>query len=168
MAALTTIALVGLAVGTVGTIASMSQQRKAAKAAEQSSAWQENSQAEQSAANARESAIARRQAIREERVKRALILQASETAGTSGSSGEVGALGGMSTQLGSNMGTSQGMVMQGQRISFNNQAASNWGAKAGTYQNRSNAYQQLGNFGFGVMQQAGAQGRAGKQTFSLF
>ena len=168
MAALTTIALVGLAVGAVGTIASMSQQRKAAKAAEQSTGWQEQNQAEESSSNARQAAIARRQAVREERVKRAQIIPASETAGTGGSSGELGATGGMQGQLGANMGSSQGMIMQGQRISFNSQASANWAAKAGTYQNRAGAYQQLGNFGFGVMQQAGAQGRAGKQTFSLF
>ena len=168
MAALTTIAMIGLAAGAIGTVASISQSRKAAAAQQESSRWQEQTQAEQAAANAREAAIARRQQIREERVKRAQILQASETSGTADSSGELGAVGGMSTQLGSNMGASQGMLMQGQRISFNNQASANWASKAGTYQNRAGFYSSLGNVGFGLMSDSRAQARAGKQQFSLF
>lgn len=169
MAALTSIvAAIGLAVGVAGVVASRNQARKAQAAADESAKWQEQTQAENAASNAREAAVARRQQIREERIKRAQILQASETAGTSDSSGELGATGGMATQLGSNMGQSQGMYLQGQRISYNNQAAANWASRAGTYQNRAGLYNSLSNVGFGLMHDARAQAKAGKQTFSLF
>lgn len=162
------IAVVGLAVGVGSTIAARNQAKKSQAAQEQASKWQEASQSEESAANARQAAVARRQAIREERVKRAQIMQASETSGTGGSSGEAGAIGGMQTQLGSNMGQSQGMIMQGQRVSFNSQASANWMTKAGTYQNRSNAYNQLGGAGFGLMNMGINSRMAKKQPTSNF
>lgn len=168
MAAISTIAAIGLGIGAVGTIASIQQQRKAQKAQERAAGYQRANQAEQSAANEREAAIARRQQIREERIKRAQIIQAAENTGTADSSGVIGALGGMTTTLGSNLGINSGMVAQGQRISFNSQMAANFMSRAQTYQNRSGFYGQLAGVGFGIMSDAKQQARAGNKTFSLF
>lgn len=49
-----------------------------------------------------------RRQIREERIRRARILQSSENAGTQSSSGEAGAVGSLSTKLGSNLGFALG------------------------------------------------------------
>ena len=80
--------------------------------------------AEQKASNAAQAAAERRQQIREERVKRARILQSSEGTGVSGSSGETGAIGSLSTQLGSNIGFNLGMLDRAGNISdFSQNAA---------------------------------------------
>lgn len=67
------------------------------------------------AQRAQEAANEKRRLIREERVKRARILQAGENTGTGESSGEFGALGGMATQLGSNLGFNAGTLMRGRQ-----------------------------------------------------
>jgi hypothetical protein len=72
----------------------------------------ENATAAQRAA---EAANEKRKLIREGRVKKARILQASENTGTGDSSGEFGALGGMSTQLGTNLGFNAGTLMRGRQ-----------------------------------------------------
>ena len=162
-----TIAAVGLAVGAVGTVASITQQRKAEKEQKKAARLQAANQAEQSAANEREAAIARRQQIREERIKRAQIVQASENTGTADSSAATGSIGGMQTTLGSNLGMNQGMFMQGQRISMNAQGAANAMSSAQTYTNRSGFYSQVGGFGLSLQQEALAQQKAGRQKFGL-
>ena len=72
----------------------------------------ENATAAQRAA---EAANEKRKLIREERVKRARILQAGENTGTGESSGEFGALGGMATQLGNSLGFNAGTLMRGRQ-----------------------------------------------------
>jgi len=80
---------------------------------------------EQAAANKGQELEERRKQIREERVKRARILQASENTGTSGSSGEAGAIGNLSTNLGSNLGSNLSAVERGGTISDLSQSAAN-------------------------------------------
>lgn len=116
MAALSTIAIIGLSVAAAGTALSYQQQRRARSAQNAAAEDQRRANAVQSAQNADQSARERRQQIREERIQRAQILNSAELTGTEGSSGEAGAIGGMSSQLGSNLGANGASILAGQQI----------------------------------------------------
>lgn len=108
--------LTALAVGTAAvTVDSAEKQRKAAS---QSRTAQMKIQSEQRAANAGEAASERRRQIREERVRRARVLQSAENTGMAESSGELGALGAISTNLSSNIGTNLGKLQTAENISI--------------------------------------------------
>lgn len=113
---------------------------------------QEQSQAEQRAEQAARSAGERRQQIREERVKRSRIMQASQNTGVGGSSGEAGALSSASTQLGANVGFNLGAIQSANNITGLNQAIAD---TSSAYQeqanapNNFNAISQLGTSLFG-------------------
>jgi len=77
----------------------------------------------QEAGNAQAASNERRQQIREERVRRAKIMQSAQNTGTAASSGEFGAVGGLSTTLSSNIGSNLGAIQRGQEISTLNQNA---------------------------------------------
>lgn len=78
---------------------------------------QEKIQSEQRANNAAKQAEARRKAYREERVRRARIMQSAENTGVEGSSGEYGALGNLETQLSTTLGNQIGGAASVDRIS---------------------------------------------------
>lgn len=79
----------------------------------------------------------RRKAIREARVRRAMIMQQSANAGLGGGSGEAGAVGAVNTNLGSNIGQASGQTLAIEGINKRNQAAADYDFKA----------QQWGAFG---------------------
>jgi hypothetical protein len=93
---------------------------------------QEKSASEQRASNAANAALERRKQIREERVRRARILQSGENSGTAGSSSEAGAVGGLSTTLSSNVGFNLGEIMRSQNISLFQQDYANAQANQAT------------------------------------
>lgn len=95
-----------------------SEQKKAAK--------------EQGAANAERAAAERRQQIREERIRRAQIEQASANTGTIASSGSMGATGGLSTTLAGNLGFNLSQITHASNISAFNQSAANSMGRAQT------------------------------------
>jgi cell division protein FtsL len=117
MAAITTIIAVA-ALATAGAAAySGYQSRKDMKEANQNAAAeQRKAQGEQRALKFQEQAQERRNQIREERVRRAKILQASENTGVGDSSGAYGAVDGLSTQLNNNLGINAGRAVAGDRI----------------------------------------------------
>lgn len=119
MAAISTIvAIAGLALATYSAVEASDQRREAKRTGERI-------QSESRADNAAKAAQERRQQIREERVRRARILQAGENTGTGGSSGEFGALGGLATALSSNIGSNLGSLQRANNISiFGQQQAS--------------------------------------------
>lgn len=78
---------------------------------------------EQRAQNKSDAMREHRNQIREERVRQAAILQASQAAGTSASSGEIGAIGSLTTTLESNIGTNLGKLQTAQNISIFQQNA---------------------------------------------
>jgi hypothetical protein len=79
------------------------------------------------AEKAQQAAIEQRQQIREERVRRARIIQSATNSGTLVSSGVSGATGSLSTQLGANLGANMGSLMRGGEISAFNQKAADYG-----------------------------------------
>lgn len=100
---------------------SYNQQKKAQESAQRSQA---SARSEQGAINAAQSSTERRQQIREERVRRARVQQASINTGVAGSSGELGAVGSLGVQLGTNLGSNLAMKAAAQNISIFNQQAS--------------------------------------------
>lgn len=156
MAAFSTIAAVaGLTLAAGSALASYTQGRAAQRSQDRAEEQAAKAQAEQSAANASQAAAERRQQIRQERVRRGALLNASANTGTSGSSGEAGGLGSLSTQLGSNLGAAQGGYMRGQRIGmFNQQSADSMGT-ARRRQGQSSLYGQVAGVGANIFSAAG-------------
>lgn len=72
----------------------------------------------------------RRAMVREERIKRAQILQSSETTGTGGSSGEAGATGSLGTQTGLSLSFNTGDTRAVQDINAANQRAADANERA--------------------------------------
>lgn len=155
MAAATTLAWIGLAVAAGGTALSYSQQRRAQSLQEDAADDQRRGNAIQSAQQAQQAAQERRQQIREERIKRASILNSSENSGASGSSGEMGATGGMSTQLGANLGMNGSAILAGQAITGFGQSAANNIQSAQTAQGRGQMWGQVAGIGGSMFGQAG-------------
>lgn len=116
-----------IAVAVVSTAVSIDQGNKSRKA-------QEKARQEQRAQTAEESAKERRQQIREERVRRARMLQSAENSGVADSSGEVGALASLSTGLSENLGFSLNSEARGNAISDAQQNAANAAGRAQTSQ----------------------------------
>ncbi len=116
-------AAASLAVGLVSTGISVSNANKSAAAQKES----QNIQLGQSAVNAREN---RRQLLREERIRRARILQSSNNAGGAGSSAESGALGAISTNVDSQVAASSGESKANAGINVQNQKALDYDNKA--------------------------------------
>lgn len=104
-------------VALVSTAVAVDQGNKAQAASEEAADRDKKARAEQKASQSQQAAQERRQQIREERVRRARILQAGENTGTSESSGEFGAIGSLGTQLGSNIGFNLGQLNSAQRQS---------------------------------------------------
>jgi hypothetical protein len=150
-----TIGIAGLALGAVSTIQQMEAASDAKSARNQAAEEQRKAQAEQKAMNAQQQAAARRQAIREERVKRARIMQASENTGTSFSSSEAGATGGLSTQLGGNLGFSLGQYNSAARMSDYGQSAANFLSSADNKMTQANMWGGVGSLGMSIFSQAG-------------
>lgn len=142
MAAITSIiAAVAVGVGAASAVAAHQQGKKAARA--QAAAGRE-----QKAAAAQQAAQERRQQIREERVRRARILQSGENTGTAGSSVEFGAVGGMGTQLSSNIGFNLGQIASASRVGDLMQTAANYSTRAQGYSALSNlAFSSANIFG---------------------
>lgn len=124
------VALIGLAVAAYGAYEGH-EGRKEAKANYQRQAQESRkARAEEKALNFQQQAEERRKLVREERVRRARILQAAEGTGGAGSSGEYGAIAGMNTQLQSNLGINLGRAEAGNRISGYLQNAADFGTAA--------------------------------------
>lgn len=153
MAAISTvIAAASLGVGVVSLNASMQASKRQERA-------QKRLQAEQRAGNAAEQQRERRQQIREERVKRARVLQASQNTGVAGSTGESGSISGLSTQLDTNLGMNLGRAQRGDAISIFSQQAAEAGASAQNLANLSQFFvgnaQTFGNIGGSIFNTEG-------------
>ena len=97
---------------------------------EQSAGEQRQARSVVEAGQAQRAAIEQRQQIREERVRRARILQSASNTGTLASSGAYGATGSLSTNLQTNIGTNLGEIQRGQQISAFQQNAADLGLQS--------------------------------------
>lgn len=156
MAAITTvIAVASLAVGVIGGIQQHRAQGQAADAARDAAAAQKRMAREQEAVNAQRAAQERRQQIREERVRRAQILQSSENLGTGGSSGEFGALSSLTSTLSSNIGANTSSLASASRISALSQQSADAQSRGLQAQNTAQMWGQVSGFGKSIFSQAG-------------
>lgn len=157
-----TIALIAaISAAVVGTASYVSAEksRKQAQAYYSSQAQtQREVRSEQAALNAQAAAGERRQQIREERVRRAKILQAAEGTGVSGSSGELGSTGGLATQLGANIGTNLGTLSGTGRINQLAQTAADFGTAAQSALNNQAKAMNNFNLSMSIFQSAGGFG----------
>lgn len=152
---LETIAMIGLAVSAAGTVASVSKQREAQQSQRQAAEEQRKVRAEQKAQLASEAANERRQQIREERVRRAQVIQASENTGVAGSSGEMGAVGNLATQLGTNIGFNVGSIARANRISEASQNAADLLGSAQNSLTKANTWGSVSGLGMSIFSSAG-------------
>lgn len=143
---ITAIALASLAVSAVAGY----QQYEAAK---DSAKAREEGQDIQAAQGTIEQRRGTRQAIREERIRRARIMQASENTGVSGSSSQFGSIAALSTLTGSNVAAGRGRTAAARGIGRTNQTALDaqtqgqlWGAVGQVSSSVFNASGGFGNF----------------------
>jgi len=143
-----TVGVIGAVAAVAGTTASVvagNQQRAAQRHAAD---LQTQAQNESRADNAAKAAQERRQQVRDERIRRARVEQASVNTGTEGSSGELGALSSITTQTNSNIGFNLGALNRADNISiFNQEAADTLQAgrdSAGFTQNVGSIFQGVG------------------------
>ena len=157
MATLTPVALgwLGLGAAAVGTVASISQGQAARRDAERAANEQKKINAEQAAANTMQFERERRQQVREERIRRSQILNTAAQTGTEGSSGEAGAIGGMSSNLGANMGTNQASLVRGQTITGFAQKAADYQTQSQSHMGRSSMWGSVANLGTSMFGAAG-------------
>jgi hypothetical protein len=121
-----TAAVVSATVAVVSYTEAQSAREEQKQAAQQAAAERKDARSVQEAGQAQQAAMERRQQIREERVRRSKIMQSAQNTGTAYSSGETGAVGGLSTQLGTNIGENLGAIQRGQQISTFSQNAANF------------------------------------------
>jgi hypothetical protein len=142
-------------VGAITAVASLAVSVDSAKKAEgarkEADAQGRVIQSEQKANNAAAMAQERRKSLREERVRRGRIMQASEASGVEGSSGEFGALGALGTNLATNMGANVGAAASGERTGNAMQSQSDAMSKARSadqmFNFSSSIFQSVGGFG---------------------
>lgn len=126
----TTVAIVAAVVGTASYVEAKEARADQKAASERAASEQKQARSVQEAANAQQAAMENRQQIREERVRRARIMQSAQNTGTSMSSGEFGSIGSLSTSLSSNIGTNRGALQRGQQISAFQQKAADFNLDA--------------------------------------
>lgn len=114
----TGVEIAALVVAAAGTASSVENSRRAASQQHATAELQKNSQ---EAADAE----MRRQRVREERVKRAQILQLAEGTGTTASSGAIGATDSLTTQVGSSFAFQTGQAQAASDIGAEQQGAAN-------------------------------------------
>lgn len=147
-------AAVGVATAAYGASQQRAASREARADAERGANAQKNAQEEQKAQAAAQQADARRAQIREERVRRARILQSSENAGSTDSSGAVGAQAGLSTNLQSNLGRQAGAALSGERQSSYLQQAADFDFARQANQARAATGGAIAQQGFNIFQKA--------------
>lgn len=112
-----------LAVGLVSTASSQAAARRAAAAQAEAN----NIQLAQSENKSRED---KRQLLREERIRRARIMQSSYNTGGAASSGEIGAMGAISTNVDSQVAASRGESKANAGVNLFNQKATDYNNQA--------------------------------------
>lgn len=130
MAILTALAVAAVSIGAYAAYEGHESRVEAQDNYRNQAAEQRKAQGEQRALNFQQQAEERRSQIREERVRRAKILQGSNNTGVSDSSGALGAIGSLSTTLNNNLGINAGRAAAGDRIGGYQQNAADFNTAA--------------------------------------
>lgn len=149
------VAVVGLVMSANAASQQASAQAEARGQQERANAEQSKARDEQKAAQAAQAAAERRQQLREERVKRAKLMQSGANQGTSMSSGESGAAGSLSTQLNSNIGFNLGQQQAGSNISDLNQNAADYLSSANNSISQANQWGNMSNLSLSIFDKVG-------------
>lgn len=156
MAAVTTMLVVGAVAAS--SYVSYTERKEAKKDAKRAANEQRKAQSEQRAQQAAQQAAERRQQIREERVRRAKILQSAQNTGTAGGSGVAGAVGSLSTQLGANIGMNLGAIQASNRISAFMQNAADYNLASQNHMFNADNAQAIGSAAVSIFGSMGTMG----------
>ena len=151
-------AIIGGTVAVAGTVNADKARKEAAESGRKAEAEGKKIQAEGKANNAAQAAAERRSQIREERVRRARIMQSSENTGVDSSSGEAGALGSLATGLGSNIGSNLGRIASANRVSEYNQNIATFQGDAQNSLFKAQKYDSMASLGSSIFSAAGGFG----------
>ncbi len=143
-------AFVGGAIFVGSLIMQEQAQDKAERAQERGLNEQEKSRAVQAAENASKAAAEKRRLLREERVRRANILQSSEGTGVTDSSGQIVALENVASKAGDAIAMNEGALEAAGQMSIFEQNASNFQGEARNHMNDANMWGQVGQAGFSM------------------
>lgn len=168
MAVLTAIAVASAFIGGVSAYNGIQSRKEAASNYSQQADEQRKAQGEQKALSFQQQAQERRNQIREERVRRAKLMQASENSGTAGSSGESGALGSLSTQLSNNLGINAARAQAGANIGGYLQNAADFGTAAQNAIAGAQTADAIGGFAGSIFSASGGYGTISKAYKSTF
>lgn len=161
------IEVAALLISAAGVVGSISAQQNAKKESKRAAEDQRKIQSENRATAAQQRAQEQRTQVREERVRRARILQSAENGGVDGSSGEIGAVGALSTNLGNNLGINLGRAASADRSSIFAQSAADHTFEANKSMQEANMWGQASSIGKNIfMGQMGA-GTGQSTPFSL-
>lgn len=156
MAISTTIATIAsLAFSAYSTMQQQDAQEEARGRQAQSDEEQRKIRAEQKASQAAQSAAERRTQLREERLKRARLIQSGENTGVTGSSGVAGATGNLNTQLQSNIGFNVGQERSAGAISAASQNSADFLSSANNSMVEANQWGQAAGMGMNIFSKAG-------------
>ena len=151
-------AVIGLGAAAYSVYEQNKQMGRAQDASEEAAKQQKKILAEQQAQEAAKAAQERRRLVREERVRRAKILQGAENAGVAQSSGPLGATSALSTNLGSALGFNLGEVSRGQRISGLMDSTAEYQMQSQAFQNSAAMWGSIGSLGSSIFSSAGGFG----------
>jgi len=149
------VAIIGVLASVAGVVQQQQAQAEAKSDQKKAEAEQRKARDEQKAQQAAQSAQERRAQIREERVRRARIVQSSENTGVGTSSGSSGATGDLATTLGANLGYNIGQTAASGRISDLNQSAADFMSSSQSHINTANNWGQVGSIGQSIFGAAG-------------
>jgi hypothetical protein len=132
------------------------EQKKARRMQQRAYDDQKKAQGEQEAIHAQQRAAERRTQLREERVRRARVIQASANTGVANSSGELGAVGDLATQRGAALGFNSGLAMHGANISAYGQSAADALSSSQNHMVKANEWGQIGSLSLKLGSAAGS------------
>lgn len=151
----TVMAAIGLAFSAFSAMKQADAQEEAQQAQRRSDDEQRKARDEQKAGQAAQAAAERRQQLREERIKRARLIQSGQNSGVAGSSGVAGAAGNLQTQLQTNIGFNQGQIQNASNISQFSQNSADFLSSANNSVAEANQWGQAAGVGMNIFKASG-------------
>lgn len=151
----TVMAAIGLAFSAFSAMKQADAQEEAQQAQRRSDDEQRKARDEQKAGQAAQAAAERRQQLREERIKRARLIQSGQNSGVAGSSGVAGAAGNLQTQLQTNIGFNQGQIQNASNISQFSQNSADFLSSANNSVAEANQWGQAASAGMNIFKATG-------------